>query len=103
MFIPVCRVNCYIQIRLRQRGFHEIIGDNRRKECDFHLHFVRNIECEYASGRGVLEGLLVHVRTNVKWSSHPDIADIIDSDQSCPAGDRAAAKFLAEVQEPLGL
>ena len=98
MLIAICRVHCYIQIRLRQGGFHEVIRDNRREECHFHLYFARNIQCEYASGRGVLEGFLVHIRADVQWGSHPDIADVVDSDQTCPASDRAAARFSAGVQ-----
>jgi hypothetical protein len=92
MGLVVGRAYFHIEVRVREGGSHQIIRGDRGEEGGFQLHFPVDIHGESAPGRGVFESSLIHGLPNIRRSSHPDIADVVDSNQATPAGDCAAVE-----------
>jgi hypothetical protein len=80
MGLAVGGAHLHFEVRVRQRRPHQIIRSDRREEVGLQLHFPVDVHSESAPGRGVLKGSLIHDLSNVRRRSHPDIADIVDSE-----------------------
>jgi hypothetical protein len=80
MGLAVGGAHLHFEVRVRQRRPHQIIRRDGREEFGFQLYLTIDVHGESTSGRGVFKGSLIHDLSNARRRSHPDIADIVDSE-----------------------
>jgi hypothetical protein len=80
MGLAIGGAHLHFEVRVRQRRPHQIIRRDGREEFGFQLYLPIDVHSESAPGRGVFKGSLIHDLPDAWRSSHPDIADIVDSE-----------------------